>query len=395
MKTISNLTTAIISLAMMLSLTNCKKDEKQVTYKVVGYAQKGPFVTGANVTIVELDKSLNPTGKTYLTTIEDNSGKFTFPNVTFASSYVQIQVKGQEFDEVRGGVEFSELTLYSIADLSSTSNINVNIFTNLAEARIKTLVDSGMSFTDAKKQAETEVLKLFNLESYACGSSESLDLTKATTDGGVLLLISAIIQSNIGSNMLFQEYVTNLQTDFKDDGKINSLVLQKALATSAQVLSVDSVKSHLQKRYNDLGITISLFDIKPMLQKFLNTTTYPAILDPIFPAKVANTINLISNQDTIIVDKNKQYSLIINCPANNGISNIGIALISSDSSFTTTNADWFKWDNTTSRLMKDMTNATDLNIPFTFTGSGKLIIQLHINASNAMFDYPAKTVIWK
>jgi hypothetical protein len=69
----------IVCLFMFVS---CDKTQEIIQTQPVkkeilsGYVQKGPFITGSAVTIVELDEELNQTGRTYSTTVADNSGSF-------------------------------------------------------------------------------------------------------------------------------------------------------------------------------------------------------------------------------------------------------------------------------------------------------------------------------
>ena len=66
-----------------------KNDDDSVITKAVfsGYVQKGPFINGSSVTILELDENLDQTGKTYFTTISDNLGSFEKKNIELISNY--------------------------------------------------------------------------------------------------------------------------------------------------------------------------------------------------------------------------------------------------------------------------------------------------------------------
>ncbi len=227
-----------ILLLFLVIVSSCKKDyvSSEKVYRLEGHAQKGPFISGANVTIIELDKNLVPTGKSYFSTIDDNAGHFTFPEVKFNSNYIQLKVEGNYYDEVLGGIPINEITLYSIVDISKDSIINVNLLTHIEQSRVQFLLDKGISFQNAQKQAQNELLKVFNLEDKAIGNAEQLDITSPNLDGGVLLLISSIIISNYGTGLEFQEFISNFVTDFKEDGTIDSESIQEALATGAYVL---------------------------------------------------------------------------------------------------------------------------------------------------------------
>lgn len=382
---------------MSIAFVSCKDEKVQdlVSYNMEGYAQKGPFLSGGNVTIIELDNALIPTGKTYLSTIEDNTGKFSIPNVQFASSYVKLEVKGRYYDEVNGSVPMDELTLHSIVDLSTTLKGNVNILTHLVQSRIFNLVGGGHTYKNAKVQAEKEVLRIFNLDTYNANMSDTMNLVTSNISGGILLLISSIIQSNVASGMTFQEYITNLQTDFKSDGVINSVKLQNSLKTSARVLNINQIKENLANRYNEMGLSYDFYDLRPILKHFINTINYPSFFDGIFPVAIMNSVNLISEEDTVFIDKNSQYSIAVNCPVNNGFSNIFISITSEDI-ITTSNVNWYYPMSPKTRvLFKDMTNNTDLLIPISFVGSGQLTLNLHLLIGGKAVDYPTKTIIWK
>jgi len=383
----------LVVLGLSILLSSCKKENNSKSYNVVGYAQKGPFLTGANVTIMELDSKLNPTGRVFTSTIVDNTGKFTFPNVQFASSYVQIKVTGRAYNEVVGGIPMEDLTLQSIADLSTTTTVNVNIMTNMVEARLKTLVDAGSSFKDAKTQSETELLKAFYLDSLTLSSSETSNLTNNSVQGGTLLLVSAIIQSNIGTNLTFQEYVTNLQTDFMTDGVLNSALLTRSISSSAIDLNVDQVMLNLKNRYSESGITFTPYDIKPLLKIFKKNCKYISVYDNIFPVTVNNASNLISNLDTIIIDKNVSYVIAINCPPNNAFSSMQVAITSTSNDFVTSNADFYTMGDT-KRFMKDMTDNTNLVIPISFSGTGQLTLHI-FPMINGVISTKTYIVIWK
>ncbi|MBE9487761.1 MAG: hypothetical protein IMY73_01115, partial [Bacteroidetes bacterium] len=66
---------SILSLIFLILMSSCEKDpntkipENITEGDIYGVIQKGPFVRGSKVTITELDKNLNMTGKTYTTQI--------------------------------------------------------------------------------------------------------------------------------------------------------------------------------------------------------------------------------------------------------------------------------------------------------------------------------------
>ena len=82
-----------------------------------GYVQKGPFINGSSVTISELDENLDQTGKTYFTTISDNSGSFEKKNIQLISNYVMLKADGYYFNEISGKTSTGQVTLYCWVNL--------------------------------------------------------------------------------------------------------------------------------------------------------------------------------------------------------------------------------------------------------------------------------------
>jgi hypothetical protein len=130
-----------------------------------GYVQKGPFISGSSVAISELDEELNQTGRSYFTTVINNSGNFEQKQVELISGYVQLKADGYYFYEVSGMAAPGQLTLYALAEISDASSANVSVLTHLERRRVEHLVQQqGLSFSAAKAQAQQEVLAVFSLE---------------------------------------------------------------------------------------------------------------------------------------------------------------------------------------------------------------------------------------
>jgi len=196
--------------------------------------------------------------------------------------------------------------------------------------------------------------------------------------------------------MTFQEYVTNLQTDFKTDGVLNSDVLVKSLASSAVDLDIDQVVLNLKNRYDEVGISFTPYNnIKPLLKKF-NNNSNPSIDNNIFPVTVKNAINLISNQDTIIINKNAQYAIAINCPPNNAFDSIVVVITSNSSGYTISNANLYAVGNT-KRFGKIMTDNTNVSIPISFIDSGQLVLETYssIKGVSTIKKSRSHYIIWR
>ena len=130
-----------------------------------GYVQKGTFISGSSVAISELDEELNQTGRSYFTTVINNSGSFEQKQVELISNYVQLKADGYYFNEVSGQSSSGQITLYALADISDVSSANVNVLTHLERSRVEYLVQQqGLSLSAAKAQAQQEALAVFSLE---------------------------------------------------------------------------------------------------------------------------------------------------------------------------------------------------------------------------------------
>lgn len=297
----------------LLPLLSCEKTIiEQVTgpngngklYSIGGHAQKGPFIVGTDVTVSELNDKLFPTGRVFFSTILDDEGYFELPGVVLESPFIQIKVRGRYFSETGGYVPTEELTLYSLADITKSETINVNILTHLEKERVEYLVqEKDHTFESAKEKAQEEILKVFEWNDLNIGESSGLDLTVDNTGGAVLLAMSAIFE-NI-------EFITRLETivgfksDFAEDGTLDSEQIQNRLLTSADMLSNEIVRDNLETKYE---IVIPNFEEK--IQVFVETSTYTNYFDLMFPVSGDGKINLLRVEDASL-DEGDSYAIIV------------------------------------------------------------------------------------
>lgn len=213
-----------------------------------GVAQKGPLAAGSSVGVRELGLNLSTTGNLY-TYSTDATGAFV-PKDKYASALLALTATGTYTDEVTGAASDGPVTLQSYANLGSETVVNVNVLTTLAFTRTNTLLNTkGLSFADARAQAEREVLGAFGI---ALGSSPGafgqLDAS-ADTDGGHLLaaLSSAIVQGRTSADV--NALLGALQADIASNGAGISSANQQALALGAQSLNMNKVAAHLAAIY--------------------------------------------------------------------------------------------------------------------------------------------------
>jgi N-acetylneuraminic acid mutarotase len=213
-----------------------------------GVAQKGPLAAGSTVTAQELGLNLSATGNHY-GYATDATGAFT-PSDKYASQYLSLTAAGRYTDEVTGQPSDGAVTLQSYADLKAEQVVNVNVLTTLAFARTNKLLNSnGMTFADARAQAEREVLAAFGIVlSASPGTFGSLDAGAGTAGGSLLAALSSVIvqgRASAGVDAL----LAALQADIAANGANIGAGNQQALALSAQALNLNTVAAHLAAMY--------------------------------------------------------------------------------------------------------------------------------------------------
>lgn len=265
--------------------------------KVSGYVQKGPYLNGTSVTIYELDANFSQTGKTFNTQIANNHGSFELSDVNFASQFVELKADGYYFNEVTGTNSASPITLYALVDLTDKSTININILTHLERERVKWLIAKGSAFSDAKKQAQKEVLQLFNINKETIAASETLDLSKDGEDNSILLAVSAILQGNRTEAEL-SELLANMISDIKQNGTLTTSTNGYALINAAKTLDTTKITTNLQDKYTALGVTATVPSCTNYITNFINSTTYQSTETITYPTNGPSGINILGKDTT-------------------------------------------------------------------------------------------------
>ena len=105
--------------------------------------------------------------------------------------------------------------------LTSATNgfdeVNVNLLTHLAYERSLYLATDSLSVSKAKKQAEAEVFKSFEIEG-DFGVAEDLNIFGENDQSAALLAISVLMQGDL-KEADFSERLDNYARDIEEDGK--------------------------------------------------------------------------------------------------------------------------------------------------------------------------------
>jgi len=248
------------------------------TTSVQGNIQKGPFLSGTSLTIYELYDNLSQTGKSFASEIVSDNGKFSIENLNLLSNLVRINADGYYFNEVTGENSTGQISLSLITKVSEV-DININVLTAIERPRLEYLIKNGSSFDEAKSQAQSEILKIFEIEKNDTESFENLDITKSGDGNAILLAISAIIQGD-RSDSEVSELISNIANDIKEDGVLTNADLGAKLLSHARYLKPDEIRINLEDKYKKLNEDITIPAFEPILEKFTLNSSFEKNYNP-------------------------------------------------------------------------------------------------------------------
>ena len=261
------------SLSAALLLAACGDDSStsgsEVTSisdkNISGVSQKGPFVTGSSVTVYGLDgETLAQTGNIYEGKIRSDMGEFSVKVVKLASQYALLKANGFYRNEVTGEKSNSPMTLYALTDLSGRDEVNVNLLTHLAYERSLYLATDSMSVAKAKKQAEAEVFKSFEIEG-DFEAAEDLNIFGENDQSAALLAISILMQGDL-KEADFSERLDNYARDIEADGIWDDKNTATAIADWASERSLSGGLATIRANVEKWG---QLFSVPPF-EKYVN-----------------------------------------------------------------------------------------------------------------------------
>ena len=264
------------------------------TFSFSGKVQKGPFVTGTTVTVNELNESLGQTGKSFTTSITSDDGSFGLSNIEMESNLALLSGNGFYFNEVLGQLSSAQITLQAIADLSEDEFVNINVLTHITKARIETLVGNGLSFADAKRQAEGEFQDFLGVTEHFNQGFDQMSIVSQGDFNAMLLAFSIILQKPSNNMMEIPTLpaeltllMTNLSTDFAADGVIDNQELVDKLIDNISLQNQYYIRRRIQNYYADLGQNVEIPDFESYIamfqaahQEVVTDFTYPDKANP-------------------------------------------------------------------------------------------------------------------
>ena len=297
----------VLVLSFFSVFSSCDPDPVIVApkdFKLNGFAQKGPFATGAKVVVSELNSTLVETGRNFNGTITDDKGSFTVEGSDLSSNFVSVSADGFYFDEVNGQLSSSRLILNALVDLSKGSTLNINILTHLEFERAKFLIKNGQDFSKAKEQAKKEVLNIFKITDVS-SDFEKLDISKTESEHAALLAISAILQGTHTAAQL-SELLSKISLDIKEDGRLDAENLKTELLSQATVLNTSKIRANLTTRFRELGVTTTLGNFEKYIDQFIKATAFVVPNQINYPKTSLNgNLNLLALSDTTLAAGSK------------------------------------------------------------------------------------------
>ena len=257
----------LLGLLLCVSFTSCEEDNgidfEPQTYSVSGKVEKGPFVSGSEITIQPMSGQMQALGTMYTSTIQDHLGNFSFGSKLFESPYAELTANGYFFNEVTGQLSAGTLYLRAIVDLSKNATVNVNILTHIKYQRVLNLIAQGKTYAEANSQAQAELFKAFGLEKYAGKDASQYSIIEGTEESAALVAISSLVL--VGrTEAAVTEYLARLCKEFGNEG-VFSDATKKQIKDDREKLAdkLNDIRYNIRSRYNDLGIDVEVPPLAP------------------------------------------------------------------------------------------------------------------------------------
>ena len=237
--------------------------------KIIGYAQKGPLLTGSSVSIREIDGHFTPGDQVCVLKTRSAAGDFEIDRY-FESEYLEFRTEAYFYNEVIGAISDEPLMLRALATPFDSLDVNVNVLTTLTYGRIINLVENhDQSFVDAKEQAKREILKAFQIDIPGALPCDKMTIHREGESHAALLAISAIIlgQQKTSDAALFMNKLTE---DFKPDGAIDQPENRARLISNSDQLDCSAIRSHLETYWNEHDTTFPVPQFELFVKKILD-----------------------------------------------------------------------------------------------------------------------------
>ena len=265
--------TVILSILLSIFFISCGDDSgnsagdsETITNKTIsGVVQIGPFEKGATIAVYELDEKFEQTGRNYETEIENDQGEYSVDVKELKSQYALLKASGYYRNLTTNKQSMNKITLYAIVNILDDGGFNVNVLTHLAYKRtIYLITQKKMHLEEARKQAESEILKFFGMDDNFKEAGK-LDILGKGNQSEALFTLSILMQCEIPKNNTSKR-LELIATDFEEDGTWDD--------EKTKALVADFFYEQFEKtRYSDIQDNIAnLYPsiVIPSFDKFIN-----------------------------------------------------------------------------------------------------------------------------
>ncbi|MCK4748275.1 MAG: hypothetical protein KAT15_14595 [Bacteroidales bacterium] len=284
---------------------------------LTGVIQKGPFMNGTSINVAELNEYLFQTGKNFTTQTMDNRGSFELKNIELSTQFVELKADGFYFNEISDAPSSARLILYALSDLTDKNTLNVNMISHLEKDRIYQLVSEGVSFSNAKRQAQQEVLGIFSIEKPDIRESELLDITQDGDDHAILLAISVILQGHRSVAEL-SGLLADIVSDYREDGSMNDASAGSALMNHAVLLDLPAIRQNLEDLYAEAGVEVRLPGFEEYVNLFIEHSEFEVSEQIEYPEFSEYGENILFLDKTVLRSET-WYSMAADLPAGSAL----------------------------------------------------------------------------
>lgn len=284
----------VLFLALALAVISCEKnpDGESSTPKdstLSGFAQKGQFVKGSQVTAFAVGSDLVATGESFPANISDDLGAFSINGRTTAP-FFELRAEGYYFNELEGSTSSNPLYLEAFVK-SDDAKANINLMTTAIRPRVKKLIKEGKPYAEAINQTQNELLKSLGFTG-TVGNFDDMDITGTSDADGMLLAFACMVQ-NGRSAAEVTTLIQEIASDLESKGELNAIVYEK-VKSKAPSVNPYVVIQNLARYYQEKGLSVK--DV-PAFWKYLDSR-YDApflIVDHITFTSVPNPGDVVSS----------------------------------------------------------------------------------------------------
>ena len=242
---------------------------------VGGFTQKGPFLMGSEVNVIELrdGRTLDQTGDNFETVILNDSGFFKLNARMMMSQYLELHAKGYYRNEVDGKNSSAPLTLYALTDVMMRDGglVNINLLTHLEYHRVVYLVkEKKMKVAEAKDSAEREIFALLDIDAKDFSNSEDLNIVGSGEGDAALLAFSVMLQGDRDVARL-SVLLTNISADMEKDGVWDDTAMRDSVADWAEKADATGRLKTIRSHVESWGLAAKVPNFEKYVRHFWTT----------------------------------------------------------------------------------------------------------------------------